>query len=93
MGADCNYKEVIEGAKPQGAGLVMDKTPEGNPNYFFSNYQREGDIYNFPQAEIFHRPAWKALSNFAEKNGIDIVNCSEVSTLECFRKSKLEKEL
>jgi hypothetical protein len=93
LGADCNYKEVVEGAKPEGAGLVMDKTPEENPNYFFSSYQREGDVYNFPQAELFHRPAWNALSNFAQKNGIDIVNCSEVSTLECFRKSNLSDEL
>lgn len=93
LGADCNYKEVVEGAKPQGAGLVMDETPEENPNYFFSSYQREGDVYNFPQAELFHRPAWNALSSFAQKNGIDIVNCSEVSTLECFRKSSLSDEL
>jgi hypothetical protein len=93
LGADCNYKEVVEGAKPQGAGLVMDETPEENPNYFFSSYQREGDVYNFPQAELFHRPAWKALSIFATNNGVNIVNCSESSTLDFFNKSTLEIEL
>ena len=93
LGADCNYKEVVDGAKQEGVGLVMKETPKENPNYFFSSYQREGDIYNFPQAEVFHRPAWNALSNFAKKNNIDIVNCSETSTLDCFRKSELEKEL
>lgn len=93
LGADCNYKEVVEGAKTEGVGLVMDETPEKNPNYFFSDYQRKGDAYNFPQAEVFHRPAWSALSKFAKKNDIDIVNCSEVSTLDCFRKSNLSDEL
>tara|TARA_R110000772_G_scaffold161736_1_gene272876 strand:- start:4026 stop:4727 length:702 start_codon:yes stop_codon:yes gene_type:complete len=93
LGADCNYKEVVEGAKPEGSGLVMDQTPEENPNYFFSSYQRKGDIYNFPQAELFHRPAWNSLAEFAGENNIEVVNCSESSTLTCFKKSKARVEL
>jgi hypothetical protein len=98
LGADCNYVEVVDGAKEfkwnnKWPKLRMEKTPDKNPNYFFDDYQQEGDVYNFPQASIFHQPGWNALSEFAKANGIDIVNCSDISTLTCFRKSTLDKEL
>lgn len=93
IGADCNYVEVVDGAVGLGVGLVMAETPDHNPNYFFDSYQRKGDSYNYPQAATFHLPAWQSLSRFAEKNGIDIVNCSEGSKLECFRKSTIDVEL
>jgi hypothetical protein len=98
LGADCNYVEVVDGAEGFKAGgrwpqLKMVKTPDKNPNYFMSDYQQEGDVYNYPQAAKFHQPGWNSLSDFAFKNDIDIVNCSDISTLTCFRKSTLEKEL
>jgi len=93
IGADCNYKEIVDGASPSSGGLVMHKTPAENPNYFFDSYQREGDAYNFPQSDKYHLPAWNYLSKFAVSNDIDIVNCSSISTLECFRKSNIEEEL
>ena len=98
LGADCNYVEVVDGAeefKLNGVHpkLVMKKTPDKNPNYFFDDYQQEGDVYNYPQADDFHEPGWNALSVFAKENGIEIVNCSNTSTLTCFRKSNLDKEL
>jgi hypothetical protein len=42
-----------------------------------------------------HLEAWNNLKKSFEKNyvKIDIVNCSEGSKLEMFRKSTLEKEL
>lgn len=93
LGADCNYIEVVNGAKVDGNALVMESTPASNPNYFFNHYQQKGDEYNYPQADRFHIPAWKALSNFAHKIGVDIVNCSQGSKLECFRRSRLKYEL
>lgn len=93
IGADCNYKEVVDGAENKNGSLVIKETPEKNPNYFFDDYQRSGDVYNYPQSSVFHKPAWERLSSFAKKNNIDIVNCSHNSKLECFRKSKIEKEI
>mgnify|MGYP003144514056 CR=1 FL=1 len=34
------------------------KTPELNPNYFFNDYQRKGDVYNIPNAETCHSVSW-----------------------------------
>lgn len=94
IGADCSYKqEVVDGAVNSGGGLVISKTPDSNPNYFFDSYQREGDEYNYPQANIYHAPAWERLAIFARHNNIDIVNCSEGSSLNCFRKSTIDVEL
>ena len=93
IGADCKYKEVVTGASLEGNALVMKETPSKNPNYFFDDYQREGDKYNFPQANLFHRPAWQALSVFAKSQNVDIVNCTEESSLTCFRKNKIQLEL
>jgi len=97
LGADCNYVEVVEGAKSYFDGkidrLEMKNTPDKNPNYFFDDYQQKGDKYNFPQSGKFHEPAWNALSQFAKKKGVDIVNCSMQSKLSCFRKSELSKEI
>lgn len=93
IGADCNYKEVVSGASLDGNALVMKETPTENPNYFFNDYQKEGDKYNFPQADRFHRPAWQALSIFAKNQNVDIVNCTKGSSLTCFRKSKIDLEI
>jgi len=94
IGVECNYVEVVDGAKITKEGrLEMVKTPKDNPNYFFGNYQQKGDKFNLPRANIFHLPAWKSLSKFAAERNVEIVNCSQISKLECFRKSTLEKEL
>lgn len=95
IGIDCSYKkEVIDGAVPvPGNRLKVTKEPVENPNYFMPDYQRPGDVYNFPQAEKFHRPAWKGLAQFAQDNGVEIVNCGVESTLQCFPRSTLEEEL
>ena len=93
VGVDCNYIEFVEGSKQEGVKLVMDKTPEKNPNYWFDDYQQEGDEYNIPRGAEFHAPTWELLSKKAAAAGIDIVNCSTNTTLTCFRRSTLEKEL
>jgi len=95
IGIDCDYKkEVVDGAaKIAGAHLKMERTPDQNPNYFMPDYQQKGDVYNFPQAEKFHRPAWQSLATFAASVGVEIINCGETSTLECFPRSTLEVEI
>lgn len=52
-GIDCNYVEVVSGAKLTGEGLeleIVDDTKE-NPNYFFADYQKKGDLYQIPNPE------------------------------------------
>ena len=92
IGVDCDYKEVVDGAQDQNGKLVMAETPESNPNYGWEDYQEKGDVYNYPRPEIFHRPSWAALARFAKANGIEVVNCSPISTLDMFDKSTLEEE-
>ena len=93
IGVDQNYIEFVEGSKKIGNQLQMEKTPDTNPNYWFDDYQQKGDIYNVPQLNKWQKPAWESFANKAKKRGIDIVNCSPISTLNNFRKSTLEKEL
>jgi len=96
VGVDCNYKEMIDGAKQVKDGnkkyLEMSKTPNKNSNYWFDDYQQKGDKFNLPQENKFHRPAWDKLAVRSKNNGIDIVNCSPGTTLKCFRLSRLEDE-
>lgn len=97
VGVDGQYVNIVDGAKKVHiAGhdrLVMDKTPEKNPNYFMDDYNRKGDVYNIPKADVFMIPVWEAFAKFAKKHGIEVINCSPRSVLTCFPKSTLEKEL
>lgn len=94
VGTDCNYVEFLPEARMNSSGqLVIVETPKENPNYWFNDYQQKGDIYNVPRTDIYHLPGWIGLSKKAEQNNIDIVNCSPRSSLECFRKGDLKKEL
>ena len=93
VGVDCNYVEHITGSKQVNEKLVMDSTPDTNPNYWFDDYQQEGDEYNVPRGADFHAPTWKLLSERAANNDIEIVNCSSQTKLTCFRREGLQAEL
>jgi len=92
LGCDCNYVERIEGSQQaeNRTTLVMKETPVENPNYWFDDYQQKGDRYHVPQAQTWHQPYWKRLAKLAQKGGIQIINCSAISTLDCFPKGALE---
>jgi len=62
-GFDCDYIEFLPETEilPDGS-LRITKTPETNPNYFFNDYQREGDLYNVPNGTTVHMRSWKELS-------------------------------
>lgn len=93
LGVDCNYVEFVEGSKRDGpGGLVMEKTPEKNPNYWFDDYQQKGDEYNIPAGLSFHLPTWNMLAYRAAHAGVEIINCSPITNLKCFKK-KLIKEI
>ena len=66
-GFDVDYTEFIpECEKLDDGTLMITKTPKINPNYFFDDYQREGDIYNVPNGKIIHMTSWKELSHIME---------------------------
>ena len=66
-GFDCDYVEFIpESKKLEDGSLIITKTPSENPNYFFNDYQREGDNYNVPNGSTVHQTSWKELSYIFE---------------------------
>lgn len=69
---------------------IIERTPAHNPNYFFDDYQRAGDIYSLPRA-FTHRNAWRKSAEFAAQHGVNIVNLSEDSKIEQFRKSSWDQ--
>ena len=93
IGVDCNYVEFVKGSKKDGAGLIIEKTPDINPNYWFDDYQQAGDKYNVPRGTDFHLPTWNMFAYRAAHAGIEVINCSPVTTLRCFKKMKLEDAL
>lgn len=94
LGVDCNYVEFVEGSKRDGpGGLVMEKTPEKNPNYWFDDYQQKGDEYNVPDGLSFHLPTWNMLAYRAAHAGVKIINCSPITNLKCFKKIGLKEVL
>jgi len=93
LGADCNYVDFIDGSKRVGNKIVMEKTPENNPNYAWDDYNKKGDQYNVPNAQVFQMPGWKCLADYCESNNIQIVNCSIGSKIPYFRKNTLDREM
>jgi hypothetical protein len=66
-GFDCDYQEFIpECEQLEDGSLRITKTPQYNPNYFFNDYQREGDIYNVPNGTRVHLRSWYELSKILE---------------------------
>jgi glycosyltransferase involved in cell wall biosynthesis len=68
LGVDLRYVEIIpEARQTEGIKLVVDRTPESNPNYFFDDYQRAGDKYNVPNPAAhgrnLHVAAFEALAH------------------------------
>ena len=59
--------------------LVITSEVESNPNYFFDDYQRVGDVYSTPRAATSHLDGWTQVAQLAEKAGVEIINCSPTS--------------
>jgi FkbM family methyltransferase len=67
---------------------IITKTPMDNPNYFFHEYQKAGDVYSLPQSNK-HRDRWKDAAEFADSPALKVVNLSEISKINSFLKSTL----
>ena len=94
LGVDCNYVEFVDGSKRDGpGGLVMEETPDKNPNYWFDDYQQKGDEYNVPAGLSFHMPTWNKFAYRAALNNIEVINCSPITTLRGFKRMTLEEAI
>jgi len=87
-GIDCNYTEIVEGAEHTGKhNELVIKSEKSNPNYFFSGYQKEGDLYQVPNPSRhfgnLHLQSFEALNIDIETHDIDvdIYNLAETSQL------------
>lgn len=70
FGFDVDYVEFIPECEKNSDGtLTIKTTPTDNPNYFFDDYQREGDTYNIPNGKTVHTKSWEELSYI-----IDFIN-------------------
>lgn len=68
-GIDLQYVEILPEAKRFKGGeyqLQIVETPKSNPNYFFDDYQKEGDTYNIPNPVVhngnLHLQSFQALA-------------------------------
>lgn len=90
LGMDSNYVNIIPEAKKDGAiGLIISKTPEHNPNYFFDDYQQAGDKYNVPNPEgmqPMHVISWEVTRDILNKFNVHVVNGNLASKLDVFPK-------
>lgn len=91
LGCDANYVEYVDGAAKINNNplkIVMDKTPNKNPNYWFDDYQQKGDVFNKPNLTVSQLPAWDKLAETLEylKMPVDIINCSLQSNIKVFPK-------
>ena len=75
-----NFKEHTQVSSDR---YMVEKRSE-NPNYFWKDYYKEGDVYNKPGDTL---PAWKTMSDCVKLTypDVDVVNCSPNSRVTFFR--------
>lgn len=103
IGIDANYVELLPEAVRVGQEgdlrLRVAKTPTFNPNYFFSDYQLEGDEYNVPNDPSYRKNMGglvhvDALRKVAEdlttyEAPARVIDCSPISSHGVFPKYSL----
>ncbi|MBU1289531.1 MAG: hypothetical protein KJ871_17600 [Alphaproteobacteria bacterium] len=87
LGIDLTYYALSE-AEPVGdLRLVMTETPTSNPNYFFDDYQQEGDAFQVPNPdnheEELHVAAFEAVRDdfLREQVPVQLINSNRDSRL------------
>jgi hypothetical protein len=94
LGVDCNYvEEIKESSTLKNGVLKLNETPKKNPNYWFNDYQRAGDIYNIPAGLSFHMPTWNHFAYRACQVGVEVINCSPITKLRGFKRMTLKEAL
>jgi len=95
IGHDATYVQStdMDGADfVEGCRYEISKDLNENPNYFWKDYQRKGDLFHNPGDPV---PPWRTLAQCLEKYApeVEVVNCSEGSRIDCFRFGKFEDEV
>lgn len=94
-GVDCNYKEKVAERitlPNTRATYKLTETPKRNPNYFFDEYQVEGDIYNTPNAP-YHRLAWQELAQQISSYRVRCVQTSPIFNIQGFENLDFNKAM
>jgi hypothetical protein len=86
LGIDCDYVEIIEGAKQgKGTELILESVPESNPNYFFDDYQQKGDKYNIPNPDRdIHQESWREIAERLQTTNFKVHNANMLSKVDAF---------
>lgn len=91
LGVDCNYGSKIKGTVAGNSITVKEKIKEND--HWFEEYYLPGDRMNIPDVDIYHTPKWIELARKANQHDIEIINCSRISTLNCFKIQDLHQAL
>lgn len=93
LGVDANYTQFVEGATPVNEMVLkLADEPTENPNYFFSDYQRKGDIYHIPfrcHPDFPHEDqllGWHMIRPQIKLSGSVVVNANPASHVTAFPK-------
>lgn len=87
LGFDLTYATIPEAQSTGDLRLEMTETPRTNPNYFFDNYQMEGDVFHVPNPPShtgdLHFDSFVALADDFDRNGVAarLINTQERSRL------------
>jgi hypothetical protein len=76
IGVDGYVEMIKESELKQGIICEIKETPKDNPNYWFSDYQEKGDVYNLPNASFAHVPGWNKAIEVCKENKIQLYNLS-----------------
>jgi hypothetical protein len=87
LGIDLTYQMISEADPVDNLRLVMTQTPADNPNYFFDDYQQQGDTFQVPNpeshAQELHTAAFEAIRDdfHREHVPVRVVNSNRHSRL------------
>ena len=85
LGIDGNYKEIVEGAAKRDGTVLEIAEMKSNPNYFFEDYQRPGDLYNVPNPiPDLHASAWWKAALDLSSEGAVVANGNPMSSVRVF---------
>lgn len=97
LGADASYIKYVEGAvHVDELVLKIEEQPARNPNYFFDDYQRCGDVYHVPMREHPDFPhedqlmGWHMIRPALQRTQTLVINASPQSHITAFPRCRFE---
>jgi|GEM_PF-4484025 len=85
LGIDCDYKEIVPGARNTDGYELEIVEEQANPNYFFEGYQRKGDRFNIPNPQKdLHLRSWRQVGHRLRKHAVKVRNANAQSKVDAF---------